>query len=484
MRRTKIICTVGPATESPERLEALAAAGMNVVRLNFSHGAHENHGRVIDNIREIAKGRDKATPRYRERPIAIMQDLCGPKLRLGRLPAEGVKVEAGDTATFVLQEEGSSMEELPLPIPALFAMVRKGDRLLINDGRVKAIVSAREADIIRAEVVIGGLLSSNKGVNVPDTSLPLTSVTEKDLKDLRFGIQNGVDWVAVSFVRNAADLEPVRRMVEAAGRDILVIPKIEKREAVEDFDKILQVSDGVLIARGDMGVELPLDQVPLIQKDIIRRCNRAGKPVITATQMLESMIGAPDPTRAEATDVANSILDGTDAVMLSGETAVGQYPVEAVQTMHKIAIHTETALQEGVLRLPQTDGGTLSVTEAVAESVCRVAYDVGAKVIICNTSSGSTARLISKYRPKTAIAAFTSEEPTYRQLALSWGVQSYLIPPVTTAEEMFLTVVKMTVEMDLAKDGDKVVITSGVPVGAAGSTSLIKVHTIGQPLVG
>ena len=476
MRRTKIICTVGPATEAPKSLENLVEAGMNVARLNFSHGTHSTHAQVIKSIRQI--GRES------NRPIAIMQDLCGPKLRLGNLPAEGVKVKVGETATFLLQEEGSSIDELPLPISALFAMVRKGDRLQINDGRVKMIVRDREADIIRAEVIIGGLLSSGKGVNVPDTSLPLTSVTEKDLMDLRFGIQSGVEWVAVSFIRSAADLEPVRRMVEAASRKILVIPKIEKREAVEDFDNILQVADGVLIARGDMGVELPLDQVPLIQKDIISRCNRAGKPVIVATQMLESMINSPDPTRAEATDVANSILDGTDAVMLSGETAVGEYPVEAVRTMHNIAIHTETVLQEGVLQLPLTDGGTLSVTEAVAESVCRVAYDVGAKAILCNTSSGGTARLISKYRPKTTIAAFTPEEPTYRQLALSWGVQPYLIPPVTTAEEMLLTVVKMTVDKGLAKEGEKVVITSGLPVGMSGSTSLIKVHTIGQPIVG
>jgi pyruvate kinase len=476
MRRTKIICTVGPATSSPDRLEALVKAGMNVARLNFSHGTHEAHARAIEHLREIS---DRLN-----RPIAIAQDLCGPKLRLGNLPDEGLRIEAGETATFVLSDAGNSIEELPLPIPTLFAMVRKGDRLLINDGRVKMIVTDREADIIRAEAVIGGKLSSHKGVNIPDTRLPITPVTEKDLSDLRFGIQQGVDLVAVSFVRTAADLEPVQRMIEAAGHHILVIPKIEKREAVENFDEILKVADGVLIARGDMGVELPLNQVPLIQKDIIQRCNRAGKPVITATQMLESMISAPDPTRAEATDVANSILDGTDAVMLSGETAVGEYPVEAVQTMDSIATYTEAALQEGVLRLDRTDEGSLSVTEAVAESICRVAYDIGAKAILCNTSSGSTARLVSKYRPKTPIVAFTPESPTYRQLALSWGVEPCLIPVVNSAEEMFLTVVDKTVEMGLAKEGEKVVITSGVPVGASGTTSLIKVHTIGQPLVG
>jgi len=476
MRRTKIICTVGPATESPDRLEALVKAGMNVARLNFSHGTHEAHALAIEHLREISARLAK--------PISIAQDLCGPKLRLGTLPDEGLPIAAGETATFVLSESGNSIEELPLPIPTLFAMVRKGDRLLINDGRVKMIVTDREADIIRAEAVIGGKLSSHKGVNIPDTRLPITPVTEKDLKDLRFGIQQGVDLVAVSFVRTAADLEPVQRMIEAAGHHIRVIPKIEKREAVENFDEILKVADGVLIARGDMGVELPLKQVPLIQKDIIQRCNRAGKPVITATQMLESMISSPDPTRAEATDVANSILDGTDAVMLSGETAVGDYPVEAVQTMDSIATYTEAALQEGVLKLDRTDEGSFSVTEAVAESVCRVAYDIGAKAILCNTSSGSTARLVSKYRPKTPIVAFTPEATTYRQLALSWGVEPAMMPVVHSAEEMFLTVVNKTVEMGLATEGEKVVITSGVPVGASGTTSLIKVHTIGQPLVG
>lgn len=475
MRRTKIICTVGPATDSLERLEALADAGMDVTRLNFSHGEHDVHARAIKHLRQISQDRNQ--------PLAVLQDLCGPKIRLGTLPDEGLKLKVGQTATFVLQDSGSNADELPLPVPALFAMVRKGDRLLINDGRVKLIVTERDADRIRGVVKIGGVVSSRKGVNVPDTRLPVTSVTEKDLTDLRFGIQAGVDLVAVSFVRTAADLEPVQRMIEAAGANIRVIAKIEKREAIQNFDEILKVADGIMIARGDMGVEMPLYQVPLIQKDIIARSNRAGKPVITATQMLESMISAPDPTRAEATDVANSILDGTDAVMLSGETAVGQYPVEAVQTMHQIAVHTERALQEGVLRLPSTAPGSLTVTEAVAESVCRVAYDTGAKAILCNTSSGGTARLVSKYRPSTPIFAFTPEGVTYQQLALSWGVQSCLIPVVHTTEDMFVTVVNMAVEMGLAKEGEKVVITSGVPVGAAGGTSLIKVHTIGQPIV-
>lgn len=475
MRRTKIICTVGPATAAPNRLAALVKAGMDVTRLNFSHGEHQDHAKAIQALRQISMDC--------QRPIAILQDLCGPKIRLGTLPDQGLEVETGQEVTFVLKNEGSCIQELPLPVPALFAMVRKGDRLLINDGRVKLIVSDRDADSIRAIVKIGGPISSRKGVNVPDTRLPVTSVTEKDLMDLRFGILSGVDLVAVSFVRTAMDLEPVQRMIEAARANIRVIAKIEKREAVENFDEILKVADGIMIARGDMGVEMPIDQVPLIQKEIIRRCNRAGKPVITATQMLESMITASDPTRAEATDVANSILDGTDAVMLSGETAVGQYPVEAVEVMNSIAIRTETALQEGVLRLLSTEAGSLSVTEAVAESVCRVAYDTGAKAILCNTSSGGTAQLVSKYRPSTPIIAFTPEQPTYRQLSLVWGVCPCLIPEVHTTEEMFMTVVNMAVEMGFAQVGEKVVITSGVPVGASGGTSLIKVHRIGQPIV-
>jgi pyruvate kinase len=474
MRRTKIICTVGPATSAPERLQALVEAGMNVARLNFSHGAYEFHGDTVKHLRKISAELHK--------PIALMQDLCGPKIRLGTLPPEGLMVEAGDEVTFVLQEKGENIDELPLPLPTLFAMVRPGEPIMINDGRVKMIVTDRDADKIRALVKIGGILSTRKGVNLPETRLPISSITEKDLMDLRFGIQSGVDWVAVSFVRSPQDLEPAQRMVEAAGAKIRIIAKIERREAVEDLDGIIKIADGIMIARGDLGVEVPIHEVPLIQKDITRRCNRAGKPVITATQMLESMISAPDPTRAEATDVANSILDGTDAVMLSGETAVGQYPIAAVQVMHNIAMRTEQALHEGNRQSWCHDPGSLSVTESVAESVCRIAYEIGARAILCNTSSGGTAKLVSKYRPTAPVIALTSEEATYRQLALSWGVEPYLIPPVSNAEEMFTNVVNTVVNIGVAKDGDQVVITSGVPVGKSGTTSLIKVHTIGQPI--
>lgn len=475
MRRTKIICTIGPATSSPERLRALVEAGMDVARLNFSHGSYEFHGETIENLRK--------TSRECHKPLALLQDLCGPKIRLGTLPSEGIEVKAGEEITFVLQDKGDSIDEIPLPIPALFAMVRVGEPISINDGRVKLIVTGRETDKVRALVKLGGLLTSRKGVNLPETSLPVTSVTEKDLADLRFGIQAGLDWVAVSFVRAASDLEPVKRMIEAAGVQTRVIAKIEKREAVENFEQILAVADGIMVARGDLGVEMPIDQVPLIQKDIIRRCNRAGKPVIVATQMLESMISAPDPTRAEATDVANSILDGTDAVMLSGETAVGEYPIAAVEIMASIAVQTEKVLPEGGQRPFSAEAGSLSVTEAVAGAVCRIASEVGARGIFCNTSTGGSARLISKYRPKTPIVAFTSHEMTYNQLALLWGVQPCLVSIVSNAEEMLLNVVNTAVEMELAEHGDKVVITSGVPIGTAGTTSLIKVHKIGQPIV-
>ena len=447
---------------------------MDVARLNFSHGSHEFHGETIRNLREISAECHK--------PLALLQDLCGPKIRLGTLPDEGIEVKPGEEITFVLREQGNTTDDIPLPIPTLFAMVRVGEPISINDGRVKLIVTGRSADTIQALVKIGGLLTSRKGVNLPETSLPVTSVTEKDLADLRFGLQSGLDWVAVSFVRAASDLEPVKRMIEAAGVKTRVIAKIEKREAVENFDQILEIADGIMVARGDLGVEMPINQVPLIQKDIIQRCNRAGKPVIVATQMLESMISAPDPTRAEATDVANSILDGTDAVMLSGETAVGQYPIAAVETMDSIASHTEKALPEGGARPFLAAAGSLSVTEAVAGAVCRVASEVGARGIFCNTSTGGSARLVSKYRPKTPIVAFTSHEMTYRQLALSWGVQPCLVPAVRNAEEMLLNVVNTAVEMELAEHGDKVVITSGVPIGTPGTTSLIKVHQIGQPI--
>jgi pyruvate kinase len=443
---------------------------MNVARLNFSHGAYEVHAETFHHLRRI--GRELS------RPIAVMQDLCGPKIRLGKLPPDGLMLASGSEVTFVLQDKGENINELPLPLPTLFAMMRIGEPILINDGRVKLTVTGRDTDKIHAQVNIGGLVSSHKGVNLPATPLPLSSITEKDLMDLRFGIQLGVDWVAVSFVRSPQDLEPARRMIEAAGGAIQLIAKIERAEAVERLDEIIQVADAIMIARGDLGVEMPIHQVPLIQKDITHRCNHAGKPVITATQMLESMISAPDPTRAEATDVANSILDGTDAVMLSGETAVGEYPIAAVQTMHNIAVQTEKAIQEGSRHAWNYKSGSRTVTESVAQAVCRIAYETGAKAILCNTSSGSTAKLISKYRPSTPIIALTPEEITYRQLALSWGVESLLIPQVHNAEEMFANVVDTVVESGLVAAGDKVVITSGVPIGMSGTTSLIKVHSI------
>ncbi|KAF3891270.1 MULTISPECIES: pyruvate kinase [Nostocales] len=475
MRRTKIICTVGPATSTPERLQSLVDAGMNVARLNFSHGEHAFHGQTIKYLRQISSATQK--------PLALMQDLCGPKIRLGVLPQEGITVEAGQEVTFVLQKEGKSADEIPLPLPTLFAMVRRGEPILINDGRIKVIVCDRDADRIRAQVIIGGLISSNKGVNLPETRLPVTSITEKDLSDLRFGIQLGVDLVAVSFVRSPQDLEPAQRMIEGANANIRIIAKIERREAVENIDEIIEVADGIMVARGDLGVEMPIEQVPLIQKDIILRCNRAGKPVITATQMLESMISAPDPTRAEVTDVANSILDGTDAVMLSGETAVGQYPVAAVKMMHSVAVRTENSLKEGARQaLWNYDAGSLSVTESLAEAVCRIAYETGAKAIVCHSSSGNTARLISKYRPTTPILALTPCDTPYRQLALSWGIEPLLIQSVYTAEEMLINVEKTLLETELIQQGDRVVITSGVPIGKSGTTSLVKVHTIGQPI--
>lgn len=474
MRRTKIICTIGPATAARENLEILVEAGMDVARLNFSHGSHEFHGETIQNLREISQQQNK--------PLALLQDLCGPKIRLGTLPPEGIEVKAGEEITFVLQQEGNNINEIPLPIPTLFAMVRVGEPISINDGRVKLIVTERDADSISALVKIGGLLSTHKGVNLPETYLPVTSVTEKDLMDLRFGLQSGVDFVAVSFVRTAQDLEPVKRMIEAAGAKTRVIAKIEKREAVESFEDILNIADGIMIARGDLGVEMPLHEVPMIQKQIIRRCNQAGKPVITATQMLESIISAPDPTRAEVTDVANSILDGTDAVMLSGETAVGQYPIAAVEMMHNIALKTEESLQEGFQKSVISTEENASITDSVAEAACRIASKLVARGIMCNSSSGGAARLISKYRPKTPIIAFTPEKTTYHQLAISWGVQPYLVSPVKTAEEMLTNVINAALQMELAEHGDKVVITSGVPIGKSGTTSLIKVHTIGQSI--
>jgi len=471
MRRTKIVCTIGPASESAEMLTTLADAGMNVARLNFSHGSKEEHAQRICDIREIE--------RRRGMPIAVLQDLPGPKLRIGEM-AETITVSPNAQFIFTTRDVIGNSEEVNLPYPELILQAKPGQHIFVDDGNLDFLVESATGTDIITRVIVGGPLGSHKGVNMPGTSVSLPSVTEKDIEYLEFGLAHDIDWVAASFIRNASDLDPVRRTIEKSGKRVLLIAKIEKREAVEDIDAIIEVVDGIMIARGDLGVEIPLEEVPGVQKTIIRKCNAAGKPVITATQMLDSMIRNRRPTRAEVTDVANAIYDGTDAVMLSGETAIGAFPVEAVTVMSKIACKTESSLDYRRLWQEKAGAEAKSVTDAIAQATVDIALDLGVTAIITPTSSGATARAVSKYRPEAPIIGAAMSVETYRQLVLSWGVCPVLIAPSKNTDEMISAAVQGTLATGLVKEGDTVVVTAGVPAGLPGRTNLIKVHVVGQ----
>lgn len=452
-------------------LSQLADAGMNVARLNFSHGAKEDHAQRIRDIREIE--------RRQGRPIAVLQDLPGPKIRIGEM-AQTITLESGQRFVFTTRNIVGNSEEVNLPYPELMQQARPGQHIFVDDGNLDFLIeSATDTDII-TKVVIGGGLGSHKGVNMPGTNVSLPSVTEKDIEYLEFGLANDVDWVAASFVRKAADLDPVCEIIRKSGKRVLLIAKIEKREAVEDIDAIIEAADGIMIARGDLGVEIPLEEVPGVQKTIIRKCNIAGKPVITATQMLDSMIRNRRPTRAEVTDVANAIYDGTDAVMLSGETAIGAFPAEAVTVMSKIACQTEVSLDYRQLWQEKAVTKAKTVTGAIAQATVDIALDLGVTAIITPTSSGATARAVSKYRPEAPIIGAAMSAGTCRQLALSWGVCPVLIAPSGNTDGMINEAVQGALQTGLVKEGDTVVLTAGVPAGVPGRTNLIKVHVVGQ----
>ncbi len=470
MPRTKIVCTIGPASRSPEKLEHLIAAGMNVARLNFSHGSHEEHEEVIVRLREIAARLG--------RPLAILQDLAGPKIRIGEIATGTVHLQAG--VRFILTTEAVPGDEhrVSITYSALPRDVRPGDTLLLNDGALELRVEETREDEIICRVVVGGPLSSHKGINVPTRSLRVPSITEKDRDDLAFGLERGVDYVALSFVRSSADVLQARRLMAERGRIVPLIAKIEKHEALAHIDEIIEVVDGIMVARGDLGVETPLEKVPLVQKMLIHKCNRAGKPVITATQMLRSMVNNPRPTRAEVTDVANAILDGTDAVMLSEETAVGKYPVEAVQMMVRIAEDAESGFPFSAWASRLEPGEPVSLPEAVSRAACALAENIRARSIITFTQSGSTARLVAKYRPRPPILAPTPLEETYRRLALIWGVIPMLSETTQTTDEMMEKAFAAARRAGLVKRGDTVVITAGVPLGIPGTTNLIKAEIL------
>lgn len=477
MRKTKIVCTIGPASESLETIKELIQAGMNVARLNFSHGDFDEHGQRIKNIRQASEELNK--------PVAILLDTKGPEIRTRDFKDGQAVISKGNTVTITMKDVEGTAEKFSITYEGLINDVEVGSKILLDDGLIELEVTEinHDAEEIVTKALNTGVISNKKGVNVPNVSVNLPGMTEKDAQDIAFGVEQGVDFIAPSFIRRQSDVLEIKRLLEELdATHIQIIPKIENQEGVDNIESILEVADGIMVARGDLGVEIPAEDVPLVQKDLIKICNNYGKPVITATQMLDSMQRNPRPTRAEASDVANAILDGTDAIMLSGETAAGDYPVESVKTMHNIALKTETALDNQMILKNRSKSVQMTITDAISQSVSYTALNLGARAIITATESGHTARMISKYRPKAPIIAVTFSEVVNRQLSLVWGVQAVLGRQVTTTDEMLEAAIDRGLSTNLFERGDQVVIAAGVPVGESGTTNLLKVHVIGDIL--
>jgi pyruvate kinase len=467
MRKTKIVCTIGPASQSEERLEALILAGMDVARLNFSHGTHEQHGRVIRAVRSISARLGRS--------VAILQDLCGPKIRTGSLQdGSAVNLVEGAEITVTTQPVTGTASLISTTYSRLPADVRPGDRILLADGLFELQVLVTETNSVRCRVVHGGLLGEHKGMNLPGAKLSAPAITEKDISDLDFGLAQGVDYIAVSFVRQAEDLLQVSRLLRERQAGTPVIAKIEKPEAVQNLEAILDACEGVMVARGDLGVEVNPEKVPILQKQIIEAANRHGALVITATQMLESMINNPRPTRAEASDVANAILDGTDAVMLSGETSIGQYPIEAVQMMDRIALEAEASGRGSTA----AGHGSKDYPHAIAHAACAIAGDLELKAICAFTQSGYTARLVSKERPVVPILAFTHNRRVYNLAALYWGVSPLLVDFVGNFDDLFRCVERELSTRQLAARGDSIAILGGMPAAEKGPTNFLKIQRV------
>ncbi|MBI4620193.1 MAG: pyruvate kinase [Desulfobacterales bacterium] len=468
-RNTKIVCTIGPATSSPERIRDLILAGMDVVRLNFSHGNHTTHRQVLRLTREISRELGKE--------VGILQDIGGPKIRLGKLPFQERELQVGEKIAFS-PTEGKDTALIPVNYPYIIEDVAVGDSILLADGLIFLKVVAKEVDRIVCEVIVGGVIQSHKGMNLPSSSLRVPTFTKKDMEDLTLGLEEGVDFVALSFVRHENDLEPVREMLNTYGNPPLLIAKIEKPQAIERLEKILAKVDGVMVARGDLGVEMPLEEVPIIQKRIVRMARQAAKPSIVATQMLRSMINSPRPTRAEAADAANAVLDGTDALMLSDETAMGEYPIEAVKILDRIAREAERHLHAGSFINEPTSGALSATASAIGRAACYMAEELKASAIVAGTTSGSTARLIARFRPACPVLGLTPNQRTARQLTLSWGVIPALVALFTETDEVFKLARLWALEHRIVQAGNRLVITAGVPVGKTGTTNLLKVIEI------
>lgn len=475
MRRTKIVCTIGPASEDIEIIRKLIQYGMDVARLNFSHGTHEEHEKRIENIRVASKELGKR--------VGILVDTRGPEVRIKNFRQGEVILKEGSRFTLAAEDLEGDESRVSITYKNLPVEVQPGDRILIDDGLIELKVEETTPSEIHTMVIHGGRLSSRKSLNFPGVSLRLPFLSDEDKKDIRFAIDQDVDFIAASFVRRPEDVLAIKALLEISKSEIKIIAKIENYEGVEKFNEILEVADGIMVARGDLGVEIPAEEVPLVQKKLIAAANRVGKPVITATQMLDSMIRNPRPTRAEASDVANAIFDGTDAVMLSGETAVGAFPVEAVQTMARIAQRTEEALEFSKILDHFEPAPHKTVTDAISYATCRAAHDLGAVAIISTTQSGHTARMVSKYKPRAPIIAVTPSEKVASALTLTWGVYPLLCPPTFHTDEIFSTAVKVAKEAGLICSGDLVIFTAGVPVGVPGTTNFMRIETIGEIIV-
>ena len=462
--KTKIVCTIGPASESPETIRELIQAGMNVARLNFSHGDHAEHAARIRIIRDAAKELGK--------PVAILQDLCGPKIRTGKVAEPGIKLVIGEELILTSDDilgEGNRVSVSYKPMPQ---EVKVGDPILLADGLMELVVREVNGTNIRCEIVVPGLLTSNKGINLPASTLSVPAMSEKDHSDLLFGLSQDVDYVALSFVRNPEDIDEIKGVIAGQDKTTPVIAKIEKHEAIVNIDAILEKTDGIMVARGDLGVEVPLEKVPTYQKMLVEKCVAVGKPVIIATQMLKSMVDAPRPTRAEATDVANAVFDGADAVMLSEETAAGDYPVHAVTYMRKIA---DTAEESFAYRNFTDATDDKPISESVAYAACVLASNLDVKAIVAPTSSGFTARQISRFRPRADIIALSPDIKALRRLCLHWGCVPSLICDPKDTDEMLDKGAKAALETGHVKEGDTIVITAGHPVWVSGTTNMLKV---------
>ena len=476
MKKTKIVCTIGPTSESRKVLTSLLKNGMNVARLNFSHGSYTEHKAKIDLLKEVSKDL--------EIPVAILLDTKGPEIRIKKFTKGEISLKRGQKFILTTRVVEGNNQEVGITYNALPEELKSGDIVLLDDGLIKLKVEKIEGKDIICIVKDGGILSNNKSINCPNMKMKLPAITKKDREDIKFGIKKNIDFIAASFVRKAQDVLDIRRVLEENnGEHIHIISKIENQEGINNIDAIIKVSDGIMIARGDLGVEIRPEKVPLVQKLIIKKCNEVGKPVITATQMLDSMIRNPRPTRAEVTDVANAIFDGTDAIMLSGETASGKYPIQALKTMVRIARTTENSTDYKEI-LKKNVAREVSVTNAISYATCTTAEELGASAIFTATSSGHTTRMVSKFRPSAQIIAFTSNPTVVNKLLLVWGVYPVCIDEkFHSTDEVFEISIKKALEMKLVNIGELVIITAGIPVGIAGTTNMIKVQSIGEILL-